>query len=76
LPTYKAKRYEGARSPPVTFSLEYGGSRVLISPTRLAASTLIAVIDRYFADTGHALDFLKKAFEAVDLVGWHRANAE
>jgi nitrite reductase/ring-hydroxylating ferredoxin subunit len=41
----------------------------------LAASTLIAVTDRYFADTGHALDFLNKAFEAADLVGWHRADA-
>jgi len=42
----------------------------------LAASTLIAVTDRYFADTGHALDFLNKAFEAADLVGWNRADAE
>jgi hypothetical protein len=41
----------------------------------LAAATLTAVTDRYFADTGHALDFLNKAFEAVDLVGWHRADA-
>jgi len=41
----------------------------------LAAATLIAVTDRYFADTGHALDFLNKAFEAADLVGWHRTDA-
>jgi nitrite reductase/ring-hydroxylating ferredoxin subunit len=41
----------------------------------LAAAALIAVTDRYFADAGHALDFLNKAFEAVDLVGWHRADA-
>jgi hypothetical protein len=41
----------------------------------LAAATLIAVTDRSFADTGHALDFLNKTFEAVDLVGWHRADA-
>ena len=41
----------------------------------LAATTLIVVTDRYFADTGHALDFLNKTFEAVDLVGWHRADA-
>jgi hypothetical protein len=41
----------------------------------LAAATLAAVTDRYFADTGHALDFLNKAFEAADLVGWDRADA-
>ena len=41
----------------------------------LATVALIAVTDRYFADTGHALDFLNKAFEAADLVGWHRADA-
>jgi nitrite reductase/ring-hydroxylating ferredoxin subunit len=40
----------------------------------LAATTLTAVTDRYFADGGHALDFLNKAFEATDLLGWERAN--
>jgi nitrite reductase/ring-hydroxylating ferredoxin subunit len=44
-------------------------------PQWVAAATLIAVTDRYFADTGHALDFLNKAFEAVDLVGWQGADA-
>ncbi len=32
-------------------------------PRWLAATTLTAVTDRYFADGGHALDFLNKAFE-------------
>ncbi len=45
------------------------------SPQWLAATTLSAVTDRYFADGGHALDFLNKAFEAVDLLGWERADA-
>jgi nitrite reductase/ring-hydroxylating ferredoxin subunit len=45
------------------------------SPSWLAATTLTAVTDRYFADGGHALDFLNKAFESIDLVGWHRADA-
>jgi nitrite reductase/ring-hydroxylating ferredoxin subunit len=40
----------------------------------LAATTLTAATDRYFADGGHALDFLNKAFEAVDLLGWQHAN--
>jgi hypothetical protein len=45
------------------------------SPQWLAATSLIAVSDRYFADGGHALDFLAKAFEAVDLAGWEYAGA-
>jgi nitrite reductase/ring-hydroxylating ferredoxin subunit len=45
------------------------------TPQWLAATTLAAVTDRYFADGGHALDFLDKAFAGVDLVGWERADA-
>ena len=45
------------------------------TPQWLAAATLTAVTDRYFADGGHALDFLEKAFAAIDLVGWERADA-
>ena len=45
------------------------------TPQWLAATTLTAVTDRYFADGGHALDFLNKAFEGLDLVGWQRADA-
>lgn len=44
------------------------------TPQWLAATTLSAVSDRYFADSGHALDFLNKAFEAVDLLGWEHAD--
>jgi nitrite reductase/ring-hydroxylating ferredoxin subunit len=44
------------------------------TPQWLAAVTLAAVTDRYFADGGHALDFLDKAFAGVDLVGWQRAD--
>jgi hypothetical protein len=40
----------------------------------LAAVTLTAVTDRYFADGGHALDFLDKAFAALDLIGWEHAE--
>jgi hypothetical protein len=45
------------------------------TPQWLATVTLAAVTDRYFADDGHALDFLNKAFEAADLLGWERADA-
>ena len=45
------------------------------TPQWLAATTLTAVTDRYFADGGHALDFLAKAFEGTDLIGWQHADA-
>lgn len=45
------------------------------SPARLAATMLIAVTDRYFADGGHALDFVNKACESLDLIGWQHADA-
>jgi len=44
------------------------------TPQWLAATTLIAVTDHYFADGGHVLDFLEKAFEGVDLFGWQHAH--
>src|SRR5499427_2846971 len=46
-----------------------------VNPQWLAAAMLTAVTDRYFADGGHALDFLDKAFVGVDLVGWQHADA-
>src|SRR6266536_3452546 len=44
------------------------------TPQWLAATTLSAVTDRYFADGGHALDFLEKAFEAIELIGSQHAK--
>jgi hypothetical protein len=45
------------------------------APERLAAMLLVAVTDRPFADGGHALDFVNKAFECVELIGQERAAA-
>ena len=45
------------------------------SPAELAALLLTAVTDRTFADGGHALDFINKAFECLDIVGWQEAAA-
>ena len=45
------------------------------SPSELAALLLTAATDRVFADGGHALDFINKAFECLDIVGWHQAAA-
>jgi hypothetical protein len=45
------------------------------TPRWVAATMVTAVTDRYFADGGHALDFLNKAFEGLDLIGWQHADA-
>src|SRR5712671_698187 len=44
------------------------------SPAALADLLLAAVTDRTFADDGHSLDFINKAFECLDLVGWEQAG--
>lgn len=45
------------------------------SPAVLADALLAAATERAYADTGHALDFVNKAFECLDLIGWqHAAN--
>jgi hypothetical protein len=45
------------------------------SPSDLAALLLTAATDRVFADGGHTLDFINKAFECLDIVGWQEAAA-
>ncbi len=37
---------------------------------RIADMLLAAATDHYYLDTGHALDFVNKAFELLDLIGW------
>jgi hypothetical protein len=41
----------------------------------LADALLAAATERAFADTGHSLDFINKAFECLDLIGWEHAAA-
>ncbi len=36
---------------------------------------MAADTERAFADTGHSLDFINKAFECLDLIGWEHAAA-
>ncbi len=43
------------------------------SPAALADLLLAAETDRAFADGGHSFDFINKAFECLDLVGWEYA---
>ena len=42
-------------------------------PAALADLLLAAETDRVFADSGHSLDFINKAFECLDLIGWRHA---
>jgi nitrite reductase/ring-hydroxylating ferredoxin subunit len=45
------------------------------TPAVLADALLAAETERAFADTGHSLDFINKAFECLDLIGWAHAAA-
>ncbi len=45
------------------------------SPSVLADALLAAETERAFADSGHSLDFINKAFECLDLIGWEHAAA-
>ncbi len=44
------------------------------APPAVAEMLLVAATDRAFADSGHLLDFINKAFELLDLVGWAHAE--
>ena len=46
-----------------------------LSPAILADALLAADTERAFADSGHSLDFINKAFECLDLIGWEHAEA-
>ena len=46
-----------------------------LSPAVLADALLAAGTERAFADSGHSLDFINKAFECLDLIGWEHAAA-
>jgi nitrite reductase/ring-hydroxylating ferredoxin subunit len=46
-----------------------------VSPAVLADALLTASTERAYADTGHSLDFINKAFECLDLIGWEHATA-
>src|SRR5215472_4318607 len=46
-----------------------------LSPAVLADALLAAETERAFADTGHSLDFINKAFECLDVIGWEHAAA-
>jgi len=43
------------------------------SPPALADLLFAAETDRVYADGGHSLDFINKAFECLDIIGWEHA---
>src|SRR5271163_2965348 len=43
------------------------------SPAALADLLFAAATDRAYADGGHSLDFINKAFECLDIIGWDHA---
>jgi hypothetical protein len=43
------------------------------SPAALADLLFAAETDRIYADGGHSLDFINKAFECLDIIGWEHA---
>jgi nitrite reductase/ring-hydroxylating ferredoxin subunit len=43
------------------------------SPAALADLLFAAETDRVYADGGHSLDFINKAFECLDVIGWEHA---
>jgi nitrite reductase/ring-hydroxylating ferredoxin subunit len=45
------------------------------APAELAELIFSAATDRFYADSGHLLDFCNKAFELLDLIGWEHAFA-
>ena len=45
------------------------------APAVLAELLLVAGTERIYADGGHVLDFVNKAMECLDLIGWEHAAA-
>ncbi len=46
-----------------------------LSPAPLADALLAAETEKAFADDGHSLYFINKAFECLDLIGWGHASS-
>jgi len=61
-------RHREAAERTLLTAIAAGSSPAVLTDTLLAAET-----ERAFADTGHSLDFINKAFECLDLIGWEHA---
>jgi nitrite reductase/ring-hydroxylating ferredoxin subunit len=63
-----AVRHRDAAERTVLTAIESGAS-----PPALADLLFAAETDRAFSDGGHSFDFINKAFECLDLIGWEYA---
>jgi nitrite reductase/ring-hydroxylating ferredoxin subunit len=66
---WTAVRHREAAERTVLTAIDVGAS-----PAALANLLLAAETDRTFSDGGHSLDFVNKAFECLDLIGWEQAG--
>lgn len=46
-----------------------------VEPEQIADMLFAAATDHYFLDGGHSFDFVNKACEMLDAIGWERADA-
>src|SRR5258707_3216404 len=67
---WAAVRHRAAAEGTVLTAIAAGAA-----PAGLAELMFAAGTDRVFADAGHSLDFINKAFECLDLIGWEHAAA-
>jgi nitrite reductase/ring-hydroxylating ferredoxin subunit len=63
-----AVRHRDAAERTVLTAIEGGASPAALADLLFAAET-----DRAYADGGHSLDFINKAFECLDVIGWEHA---
>jgi nitrite reductase/ring-hydroxylating ferredoxin subunit len=67
---WTAVRHADAAERTLLTAIHGGGASAELAEMMLAAAT-----DRVYADGGHALDFINKAFELLEQVGWQHAPA-
>jgi nitrite reductase/ring-hydroxylating ferredoxin subunit len=65
---WAAVRHHEAAERTVLTAISEGAQAATLAELLLSAET-----DRVFADDGHSLDFINKAFECLDLIGWRHA---
>ncbi len=68
LAKWSAVRQRNAAERTLLTAVETGSSQA-----ELAQLLLSVVNDRFFADGGHALDYINKSFDCLDVIGWERA---
>jgi nitrite reductase/ring-hydroxylating ferredoxin subunit len=67
---WTAVRHREAAERTLLTAIAAGGA-----PNALADLLVAAAMDRAYADGGHSLDFINKALECLDLIGWEHAAA-